>query len=176
MPAADQPNLSSNLSAKPTLLQRLGFDYYYKPTNPIAEYIWRWWVWVAATFTLGMLEPIEVLALGIVFSLLTALFYLSLYKYFPAHFAFLRRRSAYYLYGDEAIPVFTLDLKSIFNKASLVVSWTKSTLGFGTDAGNYTSDSLKDVAKGVARAASSTASHVLSSTASTAFETAKAEL
>jgi hypothetical protein len=42
MPDADQPNLSSNLSAHPTLLQRLGLDYYYKPKNPIAEYIWRW--------------------------------------------------------------------------------------------------------------------------------------
>jgi hypothetical protein len=166
-------------------------------------------VWVAATFTLGMLEPIEVLALGkctlfyhrcisgpllggnletsgsctnsslstgIVFSLLTALFYLSLYKYFPAHFAFLRRRSAYYLYGDEATPVFTLDLKSIFSKARSVIAWTKSTLGLRVDVGNYTSEGLQNAAKEVVHAISSTASHVWSSTASTVVETAKAEL
>jgi hypothetical protein len=42
MPAGDKPNLSSNLSAHPTLVQRLGFDYYYRPTNPIALSIWRW--------------------------------------------------------------------------------------------------------------------------------------
>lgn len=112
--------------------------------------------------------------IGIVFSLLTALFYFSLYKYFPAHFAFLRRRSAYYLYGDEATPVF--DFEMLLSKARSVIAWFKHTVGISTEGGEVTAESLKDVAKGVAQVISSTAAHALSSTASAVTETAKVEL
>jgi hypothetical protein len=109
----------------------------------------------------------------IVFSLLTALFYLSLYKYFPAHFAFLRRRSAYYLYGDETIPVFTLDSESVLSRWRVLVTWSKRVLGH---KGNVTSESLKDAAWEISRTIAETASQAMSSTASAVGETAKVEL
>jgi hypothetical protein len=71
----------------------------------------------------------SILPTGIVFSFLTALFWLSIYKYFPAHFAFLRRRSAYYLYGDEQTPVFTLDSESLLSIWRPLASWVRKLFG-----------------------------------------------
>ncbi|KAJ9097191.1 hypothetical protein QFC21_004860 [Naganishia friedmannii] len=175
-------NDQTNLTAHPTLLQRVGLDYYHKPTNPIAQYVWRTKVWVGATFVMGMLEPLEVLALGIVFSLLTILFYLSLYKYFPAHWEFLRRRSAYYLYGDEMTPVFTLTPGGVMARLRAVGGWVQGVLGL--EVHEQTREQVVDGLKRVVGAVSSTVSSAVSQTTSQVvtdtrgvmLETTKAEL
>lgn len=93
------------------------------------------------------------LPVGIVFSFLTALFWLSIYKYFPAHFAFLRRRSAYYLFGDEQTPVFTLDSESLLSIWRPVVSWVRKLLG----AEDKAEEAVKDVVAGVVETVTNTA-------------------
>ncbi|KAJ9119759.1 hypothetical protein QFC22_003469 [Naganishia vaughanmartiniae] len=112
--------------------------------------------------------------MGIVFSLLTILFYLSLYKYFPAHWEFLRRRSAYYLYGDEMTRVFTLTPDGVLSKLRAVGWWVKGVLGLGVR--DQVIDGLKRVTGVVGRTVSGTVSQVVIDTKRAMVETAKAEL
>ena len=37
---------------------------YSKPSNAVAQYFWRWKMWIDSTFVLGMLEPWENFLVG----------------------------------------------------------------------------------------------------------------
>lgn len=91
---------------------------------------------------------------------MTALFWLSIYKYFPAHFAFLRRRSAYYLYGDEQYPVFTLNSDGLFSVGKSLVGSVRNLFGAKLRE-DVTAETVKDVAEKVAETITSTASAVM---------------
>jgi len=53
-----------------------------------------------------MLEPWEVALVWSILVLLTSLLYISVLTYLPSHLTFLRRRFAYYVYGDENATLF----------------------------------------------------------------------
>ena len=93
---------------------------------------------------------------------MTALIWLSIYKYFPAHFAFLRRRSAYYLYGDEQYPIFTLNSDGLFSVWKSLVGSVRNLFGAKLK-GAVTVDTVKDVSEKVAETITSTASVVMES-------------
>ena len=101
------------------------------------------------------------------FSFLTALFWLSIYKYFPAHFAFLRRRSAYYLYGDEQYPLFTLNSDALLSVFKSLIRVVKNL---------FDPKSKGDEAVGAVRDVAGKVVQTITSTTSAVFETPKVEL
>ncbi|PFH51615.1 hypothetical protein AMATHDRAFT_89948, partial [Amanita thiersii Skay4041] len=64
-------------------------------------FLWRWRIWVEATFVLSMLEPWEKFLLVTLFLLLNSLMLTGIIKYLPLHVSIMQRRAMYYLWGTE---------------------------------------------------------------------------
>ncbi|KIL62830.1 hypothetical protein M378DRAFT_47202, partial [Amanita muscaria Koide BX008] len=67
----------------------------------LRRYLWRWRVWIEATFVLSMLEPWEKIMLVSFFTFLNLLLLAGIVIYFPAHLSNMHGRAIYYLWGAE---------------------------------------------------------------------------
>ncbi|WVR07083.1 hypothetical protein IAU60_004122 [Kwoniella sp. DSM 27419] len=93
-----------------------------RPAPGFRRFIWDKRVLIESTFALSMMQPWEkVLIVGTLFITLL-LFWVSVYSYYPSHLAYLSRRFAYYVYGDE-----TADVRGYFRE------WVKAQVGRGLD-------------------------------------------
>ncbi|OCF36823.1 hypothetical protein I316_01419 [Kwoniella heveanensis BCC8398] len=84
---------------------------HYPPRPPpgIRRYIWDKRVLIESTFALSMMQPWEKLLIVGTLLITCLLFWVSVYTYYPSHLAYLSRRFAYYVYGDE-----TADVRGMF--------------------------------------------------------------
>ncbi|KAL0958831.1 hypothetical protein HGRIS_014148 [Hohenbuehelia grisea] len=71
------------------------------PKSGLAYVFWRWRMWFESTFVLSMLEPWEKILLLTIIAVFFILVTTGLVKYFPQHLMIMRRRSTYYLWGQE---------------------------------------------------------------------------
>lgn len=93
---------------------------YDSPSSPLSAMIWRCRIWFEATFVFTMLEPWEKAFLSAssllftsrdtraywayivtLFTIITSLFVIGVYKYLPYHLQFLYQRGMYYLLGRQ---------------------------------------------------------------------------
>ncbi|EIM83966.1 uncharacterized protein STEHIDRAFT_148699 [Stereum hirsutum FP-91666 SS1] len=74
---------------------------YDSPSAPLSAMIWRCRIWFEATFVFTMLEPWEKAFLMTLFTIITSLFVIGVYKYLPYHLQFLYQRGMYYLLGRQ---------------------------------------------------------------------------
>ncbi|WVQ86064.1 hypothetical protein IAT38_008232 [Cryptococcus sp. DSM 104549] len=76
-----------------------------RPPPGIRRRLWDWSMWFQSTFALSMMQPWEKAVILSTLSIVTLLFWISVYTYLPNHLAYLSRRFAYYVYGDETAEV-----------------------------------------------------------------------
>ncbi|KIR35671.1 hypothetical protein I352_01948 [Cryptococcus deuterogattii MMRL2647] len=73
-----------------------------RPPPGIRRKLWEWSTKFECTFALSMMQPWEKAVIWSTLTIITLLFWFSVYTYLPGHLAYLSRRYAYYVYGDEA--------------------------------------------------------------------------
>ncbi|KAF8634750.1 hypothetical protein AX15_000716 [Amanita polypyramis BW_CC] len=72
------------------------------PDSRWMKLLWRWRVWIEATFVLSMLEPWEKLLLITLFTSLNFFVIAGIVIYFPHHLLYLRERTVYYVCGGNS--------------------------------------------------------------------------
>ncbi|KAK8864441.1 hypothetical protein IAR55_001690 [Kwoniella newhampshirensis] len=86
-------------------------SYPHPPPPGFKRTLWRWSVIFESTFALSMMQPWEKGLIWSTLIIITTLFWLSVFTYYPGHLAYLSRRFAYYVFEDE-----NADLRAIFRE------------------------------------------------------------
>ncbi|WVQ86063.1 hypothetical protein IAT38_008231 [Cryptococcus sp. DSM 104549] len=73
-----------------------------RPPPGFRRRLWKWSIRFQSTFALATMDPWEKVVTLSFFSIVTLLFWISVYLYLPANLAYFFRRVAYYIHGDEA--------------------------------------------------------------------------
>ncbi|TXT08936.1 hypothetical protein VHUM_02410 [Vanrija humicola] len=118
----------------PPVAVRLGgiSRYDRMPENKWLRPLWKKGVQIDSHLCFSMFEWWETVILSLIVFPITALFWYSAFTYFPAHFEYISRRYAYYVFGDETVSTSLLVRAWLQNAAEWVITEGRRLLG---DAG-----------------------------------------
>ncbi|KIM43574.1 hypothetical protein M413DRAFT_443500 [Hebeloma cylindrosporum] len=80
---------------------RPDFSFTKRPKTKTREFFWRWRIWVEATFALTVYEPWEKVVVLTIFAILFVAMLTLMVNYLPRQLVFMRRRTMYYLWGED---------------------------------------------------------------------------